>query len=56
MKIAAYFDVAVDHLFSFQPFESVAAALRRAEVQEAPRTAPSTIYGPIGATDHRGEI
>ena len=35
MKIAAYFDVAVDHLFSFQPFESVAATLRRADAQGA---------------------
>ena len=31
MKIAAYFDVAVEHLFSFQRFESVALALRRAD-------------------------
>ena len=30
MKIAAYFGVAVEHLFSFTPFESVAAVLRRA--------------------------
>ena len=56
MKIAAYFDVAVDHLFSFQPFESVAAALRRAEAQEVPRTGPSTIHGSIDAAAHRGEI
>jgi putative transcriptional regulator len=34
MKIAAYFDVAVEHLFSFQPFPSVAIALRRAEAAE----------------------
>jgi len=34
MKIAAYFDVAVEHLFSFRPFESVAVALRRAEAAE----------------------
>ena len=30
MKIAAYFGVAVEMLFSFEPFESVAAALARA--------------------------
>ena len=30
MKIAAEFDVAIEHLFSFQPFEPVAAVLRRA--------------------------
>jgi DNA-binding XRE family transcriptional regulator len=29
MKIAAYFDVSVELLFSFKPFESVAAALAR---------------------------
>jgi len=30
MKIAAYFDVPVELLFSFRPFESVADTLRRA--------------------------
>jgi DNA-binding XRE family transcriptional regulator len=30
MKIAAAFDVSVELLFSFTPFESVASALRRA--------------------------
>ncbi len=30
MKIAAYFGVAVEQLFSFTPFESVAEVLRRA--------------------------
>jgi len=30
MKIAAYFDVPIELLFSFQPFESVAESLRRA--------------------------
>lgn len=30
MKIAAYFGVAVEMLFSFEPFESVVAALSRA--------------------------
>lgn len=30
MKIAAYFDVPVEMLFSFTPFESVASALMRA--------------------------
>ena len=30
MKIAHYFDVPIELLFSFQPFESVAATLRRA--------------------------
>jgi len=30
MKIAAYFGVSIELLFSFQPFESVADALRRA--------------------------
>lgn len=34
MKIAAHFGVAIEHLFSFQPFESVAVALRRAEAAE----------------------
>lgn len=29
MKIAAYFDVRVELMFSFTPFESVAAALQR---------------------------
>ena len=31
MKIAAYFDVPVEMLFSFKPFQPVAMALRRAE-------------------------
>lgn len=31
MKIAAYFDVPVEMLFSFTPFESVASALMRAK-------------------------
>jgi len=31
MKIAAYFDVPVEMLFSFTPFQPVAVALRRAE-------------------------
>ena len=30
MKIAAFFGVAVEHLFSFTPFERVADVLRRA--------------------------
>lgn len=30
MQIAAYFDVRIEMLFSFTPFESVAEALRRA--------------------------
>jgi len=30
MKLAAYFDVPVELLFSFTPFESVAAVLKRA--------------------------
>ncbi|MBY0582665.1 MAG: helix-turn-helix transcriptional regulator [Sphingomonas sp.] len=30
MKIAAYFGVAIEILFSFEPFESVAATLARA--------------------------
>jgi putative transcriptional regulator len=30
MKIAAYFDVPIELLFSFRPFESVADTLRRA--------------------------
>jgi len=30
MKIAAVFEVRIDMLFSFEPFESVAEALRRA--------------------------
>ena len=30
MKIAAYFGVPIELLFSFTPFDSVAAALRRA--------------------------
>lgn len=34
MKIAAYFDVAIEHLFSFQPFPPFAVALRRADAAE----------------------
>ena len=34
MKIAAQFDVAIEHLFSFKPFEPVAVALRRADAME----------------------
>ena len=34
LKIAAFFDVAVEHLFSFEPFESVAVALRRIDSAE----------------------
>ena len=34
MKIAAYFGVSIELLFSFQPFESVADALRRAAAGE----------------------
>lgn len=34
MKIAEHFGVAIEHLFSFRPFESVAVALRRAEAAE----------------------
>ena len=34
MKIAAHFGVAIEHLFSFTPFEPVAVALRRAEAAE----------------------
>ena len=34
MKIADYFGVPIEILFSFRPFESVAAALRRAEAAE----------------------
>ena len=34
MKLAAQFDVAIEHLFSFRSFESVAAALRRADAME----------------------
>ena len=30
MKIAAFFDVPIELIFSFEPFESVATALRRA--------------------------
>jgi len=30
MKIAAEFGVAIEHLFSFEPFPPIAAALRRA--------------------------
>ncbi len=29
MKLSHYLGVAIDHLFSFEPFESVAVALRR---------------------------
>jgi putative transcriptional regulator len=52
MKIAAYFNVAVDHLFSFQPFESVAAALRLADAQGIAVTTPAE---PIAAAAHRGD-
>ena len=34
MKIAAEFDLAIEHLFSFTPFPPIAAALRRAEAAE----------------------
>ncbi len=34
MKIAAEFDVAIEHLFSFQPFPPIADTLRRAEAAE----------------------
>ena len=34
MKIAAYFGVSIEMLFSFKPFESVADALRRAAAGE----------------------
>ena len=34
MKIAAYFGVSIEHLFSFHRFESVAVALRRADAAE----------------------
>jgi DNA-binding XRE family transcriptional regulator len=34
MKIAAEFGVAIEHLFSFEPFPSVAVALRRADAAE----------------------
>ncbi len=54
MKIAAYFDVAVDHLFSFQPFESVATTLRRVEAQDMTPTNPS-VAGAIVASAQRGE-
>ena len=55
MKIAAYFDVAVDHLFSFQPFESVAATLRRVEAQDmAP--AMSSPTEPFAVATHRGDL
>lgn len=34
MKIAAHFGVAIEHLFSFTPFEPVAVTLRRADAAE----------------------
>ena len=34
MKIAAEFDVAIEHLFSFQPFLPIADTLRRADTME----------------------
>jgi DNA-binding XRE family transcriptional regulator len=34
MKIAEQFDVAIEHLFSFQPFPPIADTLRRAEAAE----------------------
>ncbi|WP_404335388.1 helix-turn-helix transcriptional regulator [Sphingomonas sp. MMS12-HWE2-04] len=34
MKIARVFDVSIELLFSFEPFEPVAAALRRAGASE----------------------
>jgi DNA-binding XRE family transcriptional regulator len=34
MKIARYFGVSVEMLFSFEPFESIAAALKRAGEEE----------------------
>jgi DNA-binding XRE family transcriptional regulator len=55
MKIAAFFDVAVDHLFSFQPFESVAAALRRADAQGMASTTPTAPAEPIAVAAHQGD-
>ena len=37
LKVAAYFDVPVELLFSFRPFESVADTLRRAAAAGEPR-------------------
>jgi len=37
LKVAAYFDVPVELLFSFHPFESVADTLRRAAAAGEPR-------------------
>ena len=34
MKIAAEFDVAIEHLFSFTPFAPIADTLRRADTRE----------------------
>jgi DNA-binding XRE family transcriptional regulator len=34
MKIAERFGVSIEHLFSFQPFPSIADTLRRAEAAE----------------------
>ena len=34
MKIAAEFGVAIEHLFSFQPFPPIADALRRVDTME----------------------
>ena len=34
MKIAAEFDVAIEHLFSFKPFPPIADTLRRADAAE----------------------
>jgi len=34
MKIAAIFGIAIEHLFSFEPFPSVAVALRHADAAE----------------------
>jgi putative transcriptional regulator len=57
MKIAGYFDVAVDLLFSFQPFESVAATLRRADAQGTIATPPSPAAPaePVDAAHYRGD-
>lgn len=55
MKIAAFFGVAVDHLFSFQPFESVAAALRRADAQGMTPTTPAATAEQVAAAAQRGD-
>lgn len=45
MKIATYFGVPVEMLFSFEPFESVASALLRAGEAQRASASPASANG-----------